>query len=155
MPMVWTEPETLLEHREVIIYHTYKDQAVKARRTYWFTTSYYEDGEFEFDVRDLPTYEGTITTAIVAAINRGLLKLPEDVFRALRPVICIRLDIERYVYAGNDDMIYAAYSDMANELKTVLPRDEFTARCSIEETAPEDYVHISDFLMEQHEPPEE
>ncbi len=82
MPMIWTEPECLLDHRGVHIYCTYKDGDFQSgTRTYWFTTSQCEEEEFEFDVRDLPTYapEKNISEAIIAAINQGLLKLPEDV----------------------------------------------------------------------------
>jgi len=69
-----------------------------------------------------------------------------------RQVVRVVLEVERYVYADNKDMVDGAYADMANELKTVLPKDEFVARCEIVSARPEDHIHINDWLRERYEP---
>lgn len=58
MPYVWTEPEAVVDHQGVQVYHTYNGEHASQ---YWYTTldsdddygSPLEDGG-QFDVRDLP-----------------------------------------------------------------------------------------------------
>ena len=85
MPYEWVDPELLLEHEGVAIYHTYDDQSMVS--SYWYTTdpsdcnykSQEIGGEAQFDVRDLPNLglavdERTNHVLIIEhAIRQGLI----------------------------------------------------------------------------------
>lgn len=58
MPYTWIEPEVALEHKDVKVYHTYKDDFLdQGANTYWFVMDPTESEDEWFDVRDLPTWE--------------------------------------------------------------------------------------------------
>ncbi len=85
MPYAWVEPEVVMEHAGVTIYHIDKDDHLEGgARVYWYGTrpGCSDDGseDGEFDVRDLPgeedaSYdeEGGQRAIIRAAIDAGLL----------------------------------------------------------------------------------
>ena len=173
MPTAWIEPEVFLTYRGVTVYNTYKNgDSNSGPREYWFTLDVTENEDLEFDVRDLPTWGWTegIKGAIEAAIDQGLLEPPEDAMptptasavvaptlpaAAEREVHKISIVVEHYVYADNSHMVQAAYSDLMDDLKSVLPSNEFEARCEITVVSPEDHIYIKDWLMAQFEPEED
>ncbi len=57
MPMQFIDPEKAGEHNGVNIYHVYKDGQADSRSQYGYTTSYAEDEDFQFDVRDIKVPE--------------------------------------------------------------------------------------------------
>ena len=77
MPQGWTPPEEFLTHKDVTIYHVYKDDDMdQGARDFWYTTceSGGEGSEYEFDVRELPDYdEADHAGTVKAAIEAGLL----------------------------------------------------------------------------------
>lgn len=81
MPMTWIEPEELMTHNGVVIYHTYKNDSADDRQSYWYTTDISDDEDFEFDVRDLPVPEGVGAEnhrfIIAHAIDRDLIVLAD------------------------------------------------------------------------------
>ncbi len=164
MPMIWTEPETFFVHRGVSVYHIYKDDDWESGvRTYWFTLdpTAGDNSDEEFDVRALSTHTSDlfIKQTIKEALDSGELELPEGVefddTVPTREVHKISLTVERYVYADNSFMVQAAYSDMMDDLKSVLPSNEFEARCDIAVVSPDDDHMISDWLREQFEDQED
>lgn len=58
MPMQYVEPERFGVHNSVFVYRTYKEDAADAVLTYHYTTSYTEDDDFQFDIRDIKVPEG-------------------------------------------------------------------------------------------------
>lgn len=81
MPNQWIEPGIAYQHADRIVYHTYKDdQSSNGTMTFWFSTDPSEGLEFEFDVRDLPTWDwpGDIERAIKTAIDQGILTFPTE-----------------------------------------------------------------------------
>ena len=58
MPMEWVAPEKAGEHNGVKVYHVYKDGQADSRSQFWYSTSYVEDEDFNFDVRDIKVPEG-------------------------------------------------------------------------------------------------
>lgn len=81
MPMTWTEPEAVVEHNGVTVYHTYKDGDYRSE--FWYTLDQSDDdweGESAFDVRDLGVegdVEGDHKEILRAAIDAGILKVAE------------------------------------------------------------------------------
>lgn len=81
MPYVteWIEPDTLIEHNGITIFHTYEEGDYEDVNTYWYCASVdgvYEHGA-EFDVRHLSTWSDDapdIPGAIKAAIDSGEIK---------------------------------------------------------------------------------
>ena len=75
MPMKWVEPELLLVHNGVAVWHTYRDEDVVSE--YWYTLIQAEDnidgGDSQFDVRDLPAYRGGVghKEVVKLAIDAG------------------------------------------------------------------------------------
>lgn len=58
MPLTWTEPEEVVTHQDVTVYHTYKDDGMVSE--YWFTLeAAFDDYESDhiFDIRDLDDYD--------------------------------------------------------------------------------------------------
>lgn len=54
----WIPPEIFLTHKDVIVYHAYKDNEFSnGRSNYWFTMSQKDEVDNEFDVRELPTWK--------------------------------------------------------------------------------------------------
>ena len=49
MPWTWIAPEPVLDYHGVRVYHLYRDDIDEVPYTYW-----YEVGEDDFDIRDLP-----------------------------------------------------------------------------------------------------
>lgn len=76
--LTWVEPEVVLTHNGVTIYHTYKnDEVDQGQMQFWFTTDGFSDvDEFKFDVRDLPAKSNPEET-LRHAIDAGILKQPE------------------------------------------------------------------------------
>lgn len=56
----WVDPEVFLEHHEVTVYHTYKNDDFSDRNQFWFTTEADGEGDSEFDVRKLPGFDSKI-----------------------------------------------------------------------------------------------
>ncbi len=60
MPYGWIDPEMFLEHKDVTVYHVYKDDEIDAgRRECWYTLDPGQgevmgDDDAIFDIRDLP-----------------------------------------------------------------------------------------------------
>lgn len=80
MPTTWTEPETVIEHNGVKVYHTYKGGECVSE--YWYTTVETDDdidGESAFDIRDLDVDidSSEHVDILRAAIVAGLLKAEE------------------------------------------------------------------------------
>jgi hypothetical protein len=81
MPMnsEWVMPEVFLVHKEVTVYHTYKEDDVsQGVNMFWYTLDPYSD-EGHFDARDLPdgTFHEECRVIVVSAIDAGLLVAPE------------------------------------------------------------------------------
>lgn len=82
----WVEPEIFLTHKGVTVWHCYKDGEYDRMLHYWFTVTKvdladYDDGEHEFDVRELkafrPELDDDPDAVIRAAIDSGELKQGE------------------------------------------------------------------------------
>ncbi len=86
MPYAWVEPEVVMDHAGVTIYHIYADDYLEGgARSYWYGTrpGCADNGSGEggeFDVRDLPRAGGARyddedgrRAIIRAAIDAGLL----------------------------------------------------------------------------------
>lgn len=82
MPMKWVEPEVALEYKNIVIYHAYKSGDWNNRSEYHYSTDSWEDGDYEFDVRELPVPKGASSSdhyiILRHAIVNRLLKLPSD-----------------------------------------------------------------------------
>jgi hypothetical protein len=84
MPWQWVQPEELLTHRGVRIFHAYKDDTSDIPLEFWYSTSSTSEpgSVYEFDVRDLAGYRSQNgqdkmsehKRAIKAAIDAGLLQ---------------------------------------------------------------------------------
>ena len=66
MPMQYVEPEvafqvTNSEGKTWIIYYTYKNNNIKSRYDFWYTTDVQEREEFEFDIRCLLKLQDRLT----------------------------------------------------------------------------------------------
>jgi len=57
MPMQYVEPTRAGCLKSVFIYHVYKDGMADKQAEYWYTTSFTEDPDFEFDIRDIKVPE--------------------------------------------------------------------------------------------------
>jgi hypothetical protein len=55
----WTDPEVVVEHKDVKIYVAYNEQELDEPMMFWFTVD--RMGEFRFDIRDLET-KGNVET---------------------------------------------------------------------------------------------
>ncbi len=75
MPLAYVEPEVIVEHKGVSVYHTYKNGYMDARMTFWYKLDIEENGE-QFDIRELPNYSSGLThnAIIKQAIEVGYLK---------------------------------------------------------------------------------
>ena len=76
MPYItqWVDPEVFLEHEGVKIFHTYKDDDwANGPMTYWYSTSD-NDGENQFDVRDLRLCASDPDQVVDALTHPPLLK---------------------------------------------------------------------------------
>lgn len=77
MPEKWVAPELFLRYRGVNIWHVYYRDVYGDRRQYIYGNSIYcsDDGDYTFDVRDLPVPDGVSpddhATIIRAAIDAG------------------------------------------------------------------------------------
>ena len=80
MPFIWTEPEEVLTHLGVTVYHVYKDG-------YWDDGAYkfqftmdVTENALDFDIRDLPSFQsGEDHVAILKrAIKCGEITAPSD-----------------------------------------------------------------------------
>lgn len=77
MPQAWVEPELFITHNGVSVYHTYKDGNMDAGRLEChYTTDICEEYSYEFDIRDLPSYQPETEHAeiIKSAIEMGEIK---------------------------------------------------------------------------------
>jgi len=77
MPLTWTEPEIVVEHNGVTVYHTYKDGEYAA--SYWYTLDPSQDDwecESAFDIRDLAVNveSDNHEDILRVAIDAGLLR---------------------------------------------------------------------------------
>jgi len=66
MPMQYVEPEVAFqvtnpEGKTWIIYYTYKNNNIKSRYDFWYTTDVQEREEFEFDIRCLLKLQDRLT----------------------------------------------------------------------------------------------
>lgn len=81
MPNVWTEPDEVITHNGVTVYHTYKDgEYISA---YWYTLNESDDdweGESAFDVRELNAYDSDKSHEEIlrTAIENSELQAPEE-----------------------------------------------------------------------------
>jgi hypothetical protein len=80
----WVAPEVFLEHEGVVVYHSYKDNDMGSRMTYWYTTNpeHCEEigGEvdpYEFDVRDLTVDARDAPRQVVDALAPPLPELEQ------------------------------------------------------------------------------
>jgi hypothetical protein len=80
MPNVWKDPDVVLEHKGVTIYHVYRnDQVDEGPRTYWYgyTPSCDDCGTDSFDIRDVARVIGIEVDAdnheeiLIKAIDLG------------------------------------------------------------------------------------
>ena len=92
MPYVWKNAEVFLTCRSVKIFYAYKDELSDVPLDFWYSTCGSEPSGsgYEFDVRDLPGYEGksdfgdrtehrrVIKSAIVAGLPRADLPFAEN-----------------------------------------------------------------------------
>ena len=82
MPMTWIEPEVLTTHRGVTVYHTYKNDCIEDRMTYWYSTDPMDSEDFCFDVRELPVPDGVEPEnhelIIAHALDNDLIDLADD-----------------------------------------------------------------------------
>lgn len=80
--ITWVEPELLLEHNGVRVYHSYDDNEVDEPLHYWYrvlnevTEEEEINNTFDFCVKSLSTYDKTksFPDAIKEAIDKGELK---------------------------------------------------------------------------------
>jgi hypothetical protein len=80
MPYIWTEPELVLEHQDVSVYHVYKNEYWDCGcREFLYTTDITEQAE-PFDIRGLPSFQhGEDHTVILRlAIERGEITAPAE-----------------------------------------------------------------------------
>ena len=83
MPYKWVPPETFLTAEETTVcpvYRRYKDDQWNEPMHFHFTTDETEPEEYEFDVRDFPTWKsasGNRRTAIIEAMKQGLIPVPD------------------------------------------------------------------------------
>ena len=69
MPYVWQEPELVVEHQGVSVYHVYQnDFGDQGAYEYHYTTDISEQASF-FDIRDLMQYD--INTDHIETLVRG------------------------------------------------------------------------------------
>ena len=74
----WVTPEVFVEHAGTKVYHTYRhDDMDQGRSLNWYTLDPYSD-ESHFDARALFGDVIDHETRICAAMDAGLLELPED-----------------------------------------------------------------------------
>ena len=79
----WVPPEVCVKTPKGTIYHAYKDEDPERVLDYWYTTDRDENPDWEFDIRELPTYgEGrlgtrTHKTILRLAAQRGEIAFPE------------------------------------------------------------------------------
>ena len=79
MPYAWVEPELVLEHQEVSVYHVYKnDFCADGRYEYHYTTDIC--GRSSFDIRDLPSFHHELEHKEILrlAIERGEITAQTD-----------------------------------------------------------------------------
>ena len=80
MPYIWTEPELVLKHRGVSVYHVYKDGWWDCgRREFLYTTDITEQSR-HFDIRDLVSFQDSEEHIAIMkrAIDTGELTPPVD-----------------------------------------------------------------------------
>ena len=53
MPYKLIEPDIAINHLNINIYRTYKNEDYNNPLLYWYTTSSLEEPEFEFDIREI------------------------------------------------------------------------------------------------------
>jgi hypothetical protein len=85
MPFQWVDPELLMEHQGIKIYHVYKDDDVELPLEFWYEAEMEDDDIVEFDVRDLPSVEG-IAASYWWSSERGMrreISNGEDVHRQI------------------------------------------------------------------------
>ena len=77
MPIMWVEPELFLEHKEVRVYHVYKDDDMsQGTRTYYYGyTIHCSENEDSFDIRYLSNYKKGVSHGdiLTEAIDQGIL----------------------------------------------------------------------------------
>jgi hypothetical protein len=80
MPYIteWVEPAVFLEHLDVTVWYTYKNDDIDNPRVYCFTTDPdWSDGMgIDFDVRELPGYDfvaKNVRETIINAIESGFI----------------------------------------------------------------------------------
>jgi len=84
MPMKWVEPAVFITAEETTVcpvYRAYKDGKWNNMMHFHFTTSSLEREEYQFDVRDLPTWKassGNRRRAIIEAMQQGMLNVPQE-----------------------------------------------------------------------------
>lgn len=77
----WIPPEIAAETPQGTIYHAYKDGRAERMLSYWYTTDQEEGGEWEFDIRELPTYAQSRSRdkhkgILLVAASKGEIKFP-------------------------------------------------------------------------------
>ena len=84
MPYIWTNPAIKLEHKDITVYHTYKDDLLSnGPRKFWYTTDingFDNADDYAFDIRTLSTYAENMSHAdiIKAAIDKNELQKPTE-----------------------------------------------------------------------------
>lgn len=73
MPDTYIPPDEYVEHKGIIVYHTYVDGDYNNPMEYWFTTDVNESQENEFDIRDLKCFneDDDFKEIIKKAIDTG------------------------------------------------------------------------------------
>ncbi len=78
MPLAFVPAEPVLTHRGLMVFHVYRDEDINSPRDYWYALypdndpEAAEDDRYEFDVRELPPFEGWDGHAL--AHHRTLLR---------------------------------------------------------------------------------
>jgi hypothetical protein len=80
MPYIWTEPAEILTHKDVTVYHVYKDDFWDRGVYQFFYRTGVTEEESSFDIRDLECYqEGAEHTDILKlAIESGEITAPAN-----------------------------------------------------------------------------
>jgi hypothetical protein len=74
----WVPPEIFLTHKDVTVYHSYKDNDLSnGRARYWYTMSQQEEQDHEFDVRELATWN-PLLKKLLKKIKRPKLLTVEE-----------------------------------------------------------------------------
>jgi len=79
MPYIWTEPDLFVEHNDVEVYHTYRnDRYDDGVKEFWYTTNLLSTDN-DFDIRDLENYDTTKShkEILIEAIEKGFITKEE------------------------------------------------------------------------------